>query len=267
MGLQVEMILVSGFLGFGCEKGLLVGVDRFWEVGVVSVVCGLQSVGWFIVVDGGFQGDFMFDIDVVVFVVVFIFLLVVLCVFEICFMGFGSEYFCIWVVNLLFIFCMLGLYLFFVKVWCICYFYVNILVDGQVLSFYGDLWKMFCGFLLLVVLMGLYGGFSIWLLMFGGLVFVVLVLMWLLLWCVGMCFWLLYISWCGLCFGFFGDVVGVYWIFLFVSLLFIVVMLVLEDVIGFWFVFVGIVGLVLNFMLVWMFGLVKCYQYNYFCFG
>ncbi|MFG6429981.1 YjgN family protein [Roseateles sp. LYH14W] len=77
-------------------------------------------------------------------------------VLEIRFTGSGSEYFRIWAVNLLLILVTLGLYLPFAKARRIRYFYANTLVDGQALSFHGDAWKMFRGFLLLVVLMGAY---------------------------------------------------------------------------------------------------------------
>jgi len=77
-------------------------------------------------------------------------------VLEIRFTGSGSEYFRIWAVNLLLILVTLGLYLPFAKARRIRYFYANTLVDGQALSFHGDAWKMFRGFLLLVLLMGAY---------------------------------------------------------------------------------------------------------------
>ncbi len=188
-------------------------------------------------------------------------------VLEIRFTGSGSEYFRIWAVNLLLILCTLGLYLPFAKARRIRYFYANTLVDGQALSFHGDPWKMFRGFLLLVVLMGLYGGLSTWSPMLGGLAFVALVLMWPPLWRAGMRFRLSHTSWRGLRFGFSGDVAGAYRTFLPVSLPLIVVMLVPEDATGLWLALVGIAGLALNLMLVWTLGLVKRYQHNHFRFG
>lgn len=188
-------------------------------------------------------------------------------VLEIRFTGSGSEYFRIWAVNLLLILCTLGLYLPFAKARRIRYFYANTLVDGQALSFHGDPWKMFRGFLLLVVLMGLYGGLSTWSPMLGGLAFVALVLMWPPLWRAGMRFRLSHTSWRGLRFGFAGDVAGAYRTFLPVSLPLIVVMLAPEDANGLWLALVGIAGLALNFMLVWTLGLVKRYQHNHFRFG
>lgn len=79
-------------------------------------------------------------------------------VLEIRFTGSGSEYFRIWAVNLLLILVTLGLYLPFAKARRIRYFYANTLVDGQALSFHGDPWKMFRGFVLVVVLTGAYTG-------------------------------------------------------------------------------------------------------------
>ena len=72
------------------------------------------------------------------------------------FTGSGSEYFRIWVVNLLLIVVTLGLYLPFAKARRIRYFHANTWVDGQALSFHGDPWKMFRGFILLVLLMAVY---------------------------------------------------------------------------------------------------------------
>jgi uncharacterized membrane protein YjgN (DUF898 family) len=77
---------------------------------------------------------------------------------EIRFTGSGSEYFRIWAVNMLLTLVTLGFYLPFAKARRIRYFYANTLVDGQALSFHGDPWKMFRGYVLLVVLMGLYAG-------------------------------------------------------------------------------------------------------------
>jgi uncharacterized membrane protein YjgN (DUF898 family) len=94
------------------------------------------------------------------------------------FTGSGSEYFRIWAVNLLLILVTLGLYLPFAKARRIRYFYANTLVDGQALSFHGDPWKMFRGFLLMVVLMGVYAGAGQVSVMAGGVAFVVLCAVW-----------------------------------------------------------------------------------------
>ncbi len=79
------------------------------------------------------------------------------------FSGSGSEYFRIWIVNLLLTLVTLGLYYPWAKVRRLRYFYGNTLVDGVPLAFHGDPRKMFRGWLLVGVLFALYsmaGNFS-----------------------------------------------------------------------------------------------------------
>ncbi len=131
-------------------------------------------------------------------------------VLEIRFTGSGSEYFRIWAVNLLLILCTLGLYLPFAKARRIRYFYANTLVDGQALSFHGDPWKMFRGFLLLVVMMGAYsfaGHFSPTAAFFA---FLILCAIWPALWRASMQFRLGNTSWRGLRMRFDGSLAGAY---------------------------------------------------------
>jgi len=131
-------------------------------------------------------------------------------VLEIRFTGSGSEYFRIWAVNLLLILVTLGLYLPFAKARRIRYFYANTLVDGQALSFHGDPWKMFRGFLLLVVLMGAYT--------FAGKVsataavvaFLILCAVWPALWRASLQFRLGNTSWRGLRMRFDGALKDAY---------------------------------------------------------
>ena len=72
------------------------------------------------------------------------------------FVGSGSEYFRIWIVNLLLTLVTLGLYLPFAKVRRLRYFYGSTEVGGQPLSFHADPWKMFRGFGLVGVLAAVY---------------------------------------------------------------------------------------------------------------
>lgn len=131
-------------------------------------------------------------------------------VLEIRFTGSGSEYFRIWAVNLLLILVTLGLYLPFAKARRIRYFYANTLVDGQALSFHGDPWKMFRGFLLLVVLMGAYT--------FAGrlsstaafIAFLILCAVWPALWRASLQFRLGNTSWRGLRMRFDAPLKGAY---------------------------------------------------------
>jgi uncharacterized membrane protein YjgN (DUF898 family) len=126
------------------------------------------------------------------------------------FTGSGSEYFRIWSVNLLLCLLTLGLYLPFAKARKLRYFYANTRIDGQALSFHGDPWRMFRGFMLLLVLMGAYavaGHFSAT----AGLVaFGLLCAVWPALWRASLQFRLGNTSWRGLRMGFRGDLASAY---------------------------------------------------------
>lgn len=68
----------------------------------------------------------------------------------------GSEYFRIWIVNLLLTLVTLGIYHPWAKVRRLRYFYGNTLVDGAALDFHGNPKKMLKGSALVAVLFGLY---------------------------------------------------------------------------------------------------------------
>lgn len=126
------------------------------------------------------------------------------------FTGSGSEYFRIWIVNLLLSIVTLGLYLPFAKARRLSYFYSNTLIDGHALAFHGNPWKMLRGFVLLAVLMAAYGAaghFS----PVGGLVaFLVLCVVWPALWRASLQFRMSNTSWRGLRFGFRAGLAGSY---------------------------------------------------------
>jgi len=132
----------------------------------------------------------------------------------IAFTGSGSEYFRIWIVNVLLTLLTLGLYLPFAKVRRIKYFYANTLVDGEALSFHGRPWPMFRGFVLLLALMGAYGLASKFSPTAGLLAYLLLCALWPALWRAGMQFRLANTSWRGLRFGFAGDLRSAYLAFL-----------------------------------------------------
>jgi uncharacterized membrane protein YjgN (DUF898 family) len=71
--------------------------------------------------------------------------------------GSGSEYFRIWIVNLLLILVTLGLYYPFAKVRRLRYFYGNTKLGGEEFDFHGNPWKMLRGFVLMAALLGAYG--------------------------------------------------------------------------------------------------------------
>ncbi|QPF75964.1 DUF898 domain-containing protein [Roseateles sp. DAIF2] len=134
--------------------------------------------------------------------------------FRIEFTGSGSEYFRIWIVNLLLSLVTLGLYIPFAKARRLRYFYSNTLIDGQALAFHGNPWRMFRGFVLLALLMAAYalsGQFS----PLAGLVaFLILCAIWPALWRASLQFRLANTSWRGLRFGFRGGLAGAYRAFL-----------------------------------------------------
>ena len=70
----------------------------------------------------------------------------------------GSEYFRIWIVNLLLTLVTLSLYYPFARARKLRYFHANTLVDEQPLGFHGDPWKMLRGRLLVVLFLVCCGG-------------------------------------------------------------------------------------------------------------
>jgi uncharacterized membrane protein YjgN (DUF898 family) len=126
------------------------------------------------------------------------------------FSGSGSEYFRIWIVNLLLTVLTLGLYLPFAKARRLRYFYSNTRIGEQALAFHGKPWKMFRGFVLLVLLALAYalsGHFSP---TAGLAAFVILAAIWPALWRASLQFRLANTSWRGLRLGFGGDLAGAY---------------------------------------------------------
>ncbi|MFY8117664.1 MAG: YjgN family protein [Roseateles sp.] len=130
--------------------------------------------------------------------------------FRVEFTGSGSEYFRIWIVNLLLIVLTLGLYLPFAKARRLRYFYSNTLINGQALSFHGDPWKMFRGFVLLALLMGSYALAGQLSALAGALAFLILCAIWPALWRAGLQFRLAHTSWRGLRMRFEGHLAGAY---------------------------------------------------------
>ena len=129
---------------------------------------------------------------------------------EIRFTGSGSEYFRIWIVNLLLSIVTLSLYRPWAKVRRLRYFYANTLVDGHAFDFHGNPWKMLRGYLLVGAMLVCYsvaGRFS----PFAALVaFGILAVLWPALLRASMQFRLANTSWRGLRFRFTGDLGGAY---------------------------------------------------------
>ncbi len=121
------------------------------------------------------------------------------------FTGSGSEYFRIWIVNLLLTLLTLTLYAPFAKVRRLRWQYANTLVDGQPLAFHGNPWKMLRGHLLILVFAGVYavaGRFSA---TAGLLASAVLAALWPALWQASLRFRLANTSWRGLRLRFTGS--------------------------------------------------------------
>ena len=129
---------------------------------------------------------------------------------SIAFTGSGSEYFRIWIVNLLLMLVTLGIYFPWAKARRLRYFMGNTLVGGQPLGFHGDPKKMFKGYALVGILFTLYslaGEFS----NTAGLVALVLVAgLWPALFKSSMQFRMANTSWRGLRFRFLGNLAGAY---------------------------------------------------------
>jgi uncharacterized membrane protein YjgN (DUF898 family) len=132
----------------------------------------------------------------------------------ICFTGSGSEYFRIWIVNLLLTLVTFSLYWPFARARRIAYFQNNTFVGDDPLGFHGDPWKMFRGYLVVLVLGIAYGALSNTLPSIAALLFVVFALVWPALWRASLQFRLRHTSWCGVRMAFVGDLKGAYLVML-----------------------------------------------------
>jgi uncharacterized membrane protein YjgN (DUF898 family) len=122
----------------------------------------------------------------------------------------GSEYFRIWIVNLLLILVTLGIYLPWAKVRKLKYFYSNTWLGGDALDFHGEPRKMLRGTLIAAAFLIVYSvgsNFSGWAALLAAVAFVAL---WPALFRAAMRFRLANTSWRGLRFHFAGDTAGAY---------------------------------------------------------
>jgi uncharacterized membrane protein YjgN (DUF898 family) len=126
------------------------------------------------------------------------------------FTGSGSEYFRIWIVNLLLTIVTLSFYRPFAKARRLAYFHGNTLVGGQPLGFHGDPWKMLRGYLLMLLFGAVYFGASQFSPVAALVAIVSFVLLWPALWRASLQFRLANTSWRGLRMGFRGSVGGAY---------------------------------------------------------
>lgn len=126
------------------------------------------------------------------------------------FTGSGSEYFRIWIVNLLLTLVTLGIYYPWAKVRRLRYFHANTLVGGEPMAFHADPKKMFKGYALVAVMLALYsvaGQFSA---VAGFVAFAIVAAIWPALLKSSFQFRMANTSWRGLRFRFNGSVGGAY---------------------------------------------------------
>jgi uncharacterized membrane protein YjgN (DUF898 family) len=126
------------------------------------------------------------------------------------FTGTGSEYFRIWIVNLLLTIVTLGFYFPFAKARRLRYFHGNTLVGGHALGFHGDPWKMLRGYVLMLVFGAAYLGAGKISPMAGAVAAVAFALLWPALWYSSLRFRLANTSWRGLRLRFNGSMGGAY---------------------------------------------------------
>ena len=126
------------------------------------------------------------------------------------FTGSGSEYFRIWVVNLLLILVTLTLYLPFARARRMAYFQNNTLVGGDPLGFHADPWKMFRGYLVVALFGVSYSAWTKFVPELSWVALAVFMALWPLLWRASLQFRLRNTSWRGVRLAFVGDVGGAY---------------------------------------------------------
>jgi uncharacterized membrane protein YjgN (DUF898 family) len=126
------------------------------------------------------------------------------------FVGSGSEYFRIWVVNLLLTLVTFGLYYPVAKLRRLRYFYGNTEVGGHALSFHAQAANMLKGYLLVGALVAAYSLAGRLSPTAGAIAFVVLAAVWPALWHSSLRFRLANTGWRGLRFAFLGTRAGAY---------------------------------------------------------
>jgi uncharacterized membrane protein YjgN (DUF898 family) len=129
---------------------------------------------------------------------------------EIRFTGSGSEYFRIWIVNLLLSIVTLSLYRPWAKVRRLRYFYANTLVDGHAFDFHGNPRKMLRGYLLVGLMLLAYSTANRFSATAALVAVVFLAILWPALLRASMQFRLANTSWRGLRFRFNGTLAGAY---------------------------------------------------------
>jgi uncharacterized membrane protein YjgN (DUF898 family) len=131
-------------------------------------------------------------------------------VHELQFGGSGSEYFRIWIVNLLLTLVTFGLYYPWAKVRKLRYFYGNTRLAGHAFDFHGDPKRMLRGYLLVGALFALYAFAGQVSPVAGLIALVIIAVIWPALLRASQRFRMAQTSWRGLRFAFTGDTAGAY---------------------------------------------------------
>lgn len=129
---------------------------------------------------------------------------------DIRFTGSGSEYFRIWIVNLLLTLVTFTLYWPFARARRLAYFQNNTLVGHDPLGFHGDPWKMFRGYVLMLLFGVSYWAVANFAPAFSWLPLLLLAVLWPALWRASLQFRLRNTSWRGVRMSFEGDLKGAY---------------------------------------------------------
>ncbi|MES2943955.1 MAG: YjgN family protein [Pseudomonadota bacterium] len=126
------------------------------------------------------------------------------------FTGSGSEYFRIWIVNMLLMMVTLGIYYPWAKVRRLRYFHGNTVIDGEPLGFHADPKKMLKGYFLVGLMFSLYSAAGKFSAVAGLVAFLIVMAIWPALLKSSMQFRLANTSWRGMRFRFKGTVGGAY---------------------------------------------------------
>ncbi len=193
------------------------------------------------------------------------------------FTGSGSEYFRIWIVNLLLTMVTLTLYWPFARARRIAYFQNNTLVGGDPLGFHADPWKMFRGYLVMLALGIIYWAISNFVPSMAWLPFLVLMVLWPALWRASLQFRMRNSSWRGVRFAFEGDLKSAYLAMLPLFIPGLVMVLVLPPMDGetefdpstgqFVASVIGIVIIASILLLPWLWTRIKRYQHGGYAFA
>jgi uncharacterized membrane protein YjgN (DUF898 family) len=191
------------------------------------------------------------------------------------FTGSGSEYFRIWIVNLLLTLLTVGLYYPYARVRRLRYFYGNTLIGGHALDFHARPASMLRGYLLVAMLLGLYHWAGSTSLMAGLVALLALAALWPALYRSAQRFRMANTSWRGLRFGFDGSTGGAYRAWLLIALAWcgsVSMGLISEhteeaspahELVG----LIGLASLLISFALPYGLWQLKAYQHNHFLYA